>query len=557
MRRDRPLQWFILSLWLAFILRGTIHSLIAPMWDGFDEPFHLAYVTFVAQHGRPPGFTEASFPDLILTANRFLPSFLGYGAPSFSEWSSMTDDQRSRNRAELDRLTGGELLGSGIRYTGPNYERQQGPLYYYLGAPVALLCSSCNLAELLIALRLFSVLLASLVVPLSAILVLRTLGRGGLLVALPIVALAPNTLFFVDRVTNDALAWPLMAAICILLVEVTRPFSQLRHFVALGLAITAGICTKLTLLPALPAAIVAVWISRRTGEPDSSSAKRAASSSGLPTSLIVWCVAVGFPVLMTVILVSWNKLSSGTFTGLAQSTAAMQSTPAQWLSAARHALTANYFQRLTMNHLWSGGWAFVQPSPQWYVAAAVTMAALIGVARIARPKFPGDSRSNGAGTRSLLPLIAFGCFFVAAMLFHVLSGTVAARQVTGFPAIGAEGWYLDLLRPLEAMLVAVIVARRGNPARWLSPVLIALLVAVDGIATVSLLLPHWAGAGAGATSNNLLHQALISAPLKMSSLLLVAISVLFVLSVLVAARSGRHVPSPPLPAGEGAASSGG
>ncbi|HXI13635.1 MAG TPA: hypothetical protein VNM92_13480 [Thermoanaerobaculia bacterium] len=544
MRSDRPLRWFVLSLWLAFILRGTLHSLVAPMWDGFDEPFHLAYVTFVANHGRPPGFSEPSFPGLILEANRTLPSFLGYGAPSFREWSQMTHGERAAKRSEHDRMTGGTLSGKGVIYTGPNYERQQGPLYYYLAAPVAIACSSCNLAHLLVALRLFSVILASLVVPLSALLAFRTVGRSGLLVALPIVTFAPNTLFFVDRVTNDALAWPLMAVICILLVEVTRPLVRFRHIAGLGIAITAGIWTKLTLLPALPAAVVAMWLSGRTRPSDKSEERVPGRGRHSPLSL--WSVAVAFPLFMTALLVVWNRVSSGTFTGLAQSTAATSSSPSQWLSAAGHAFSLSYLQRLSINHLWSGGWAFIQPAARWYVGAVLIFATILTTARLARRKQLVDRPSHTEARPSSLPLVTFGLFFLAAMLFHVVSGTVAARQVSGFPAIGAEGWYLDLLRPLEALLIAVLVMRHGTAPRWLSPLLVVFIVLTDLGATASLLLPQWSGSASSAGLIVSLRTALEATPIDVNGLILVAIAGLFALAVSAGIVSSLRVGSSPI-----------
>jgi hypothetical protein len=117
---------------------------MAPMWDGFDEPFHLAYVEFVAAHGRPPGFHEPSLPAHYLTLNRNLPSMVGYGAPSFVEWKAMGEDERlvHRRAAGAWKPAGADGTAS---YAGENYERQQGPLFYFLAAPVSLLFREVSL----------------------------------------------------------------------------------------------------------------------------------------------------------------------------------------------------------------------------------------------------------------------------------------------------------------------------------------------------------------------------------------------------------------------------
>src|SRR5262245_21384207 len=109
-----------------------------PVWDGFDEPFHLAYALFVTDHGRPPGLHEPSFPADMVRAIPALPTFLGQRgaarrwreAPSFETWRAMPPGERARRRALASRF-------SSRPYDGENYERQQGPLFYYVAAPLA------------------------------------------------------------------------------------------------------------------------------------------------------------------------------------------------------------------------------------------------------------------------------------------------------------------------------------------------------------------------------------------------------------------------------------
>src|SRR6185295_47197 len=96
------------------------------------------------------------------------------------------------------------------------------PLFYYVAAPIAWLLRRAGLPALVIGLRIFCVLLASLTVPLTAWLARLLLPARGVFFALPVFCLLPNTLFFVDRVTNDALAWPLLAGTGIALVLAAR-----------------------------------------------------------------------------------------------------------------------------------------------------------------------------------------------------------------------------------------------------------------------------------------------------------------------------------------------
>src|SRR5215475_5803930 len=42
--------------WIFFLVTGVFVSLVVPLGEGFDEPWHLGYVQYVAQTWRlPPG----------------------------------------------------------------------------------------------------------------------------------------------------------------------------------------------------------------------------------------------------------------------------------------------------------------------------------------------------------------------------------------------------------------------------------------------------------------------------------------------------------------------
>src|SRR5439155_12168930 len=164
-------------------------------------------------------------------------------APGFREWRAMDRDTRARRRAGAS----GPVVSR--PYGGANYERQQAPLFYFLSAPVALLFRRASLPGLVVALRVWCVLLASLAVPLTARFLRLALPWRGVLFGLPLLLL-PNTLFFVFRVTNDALAFALAPALAVALLVVARRPAP-RRALALGLLAAAGLWTKLTLAPAL------------------------------------------------------------------------------------------------------------------------------------------------------------------------------------------------------------------------------------------------------------------------------------------------------------------
>src|ERR1044071_732452 len=128
---------------------------------------------------------------------------------------------------------------------------------------------------------------ASVVTPASAELLRLVLPRPGAVMALPLVAFLPNTLFYAFRLSNEALAWPLMALCAI---AAARPHKYG------GLMLSLGTWTKLTLLSAWTGVAAAAIASRR------------------------FVRAFALPVITTAILFAWNRVSAGTYTGLAEAT---------------------------------------------------------------------------------------------------------------------------------------------------------------------------------------------------------------------------------------------
>lgn len=470
---SRALGRFVLLLWLAFVVRGTVHALLAPMWDGFDEPFHAAYIGFVAEHGRPPGYKEPSFPKLYLDANRLLPSMVGHGAPTFAEWRRFDAATRAHDRAAAAQLTRGRGLGG--EFVGENYERQHGPLFYYLAAPLYLATKACALPVQVVILRLFCTLLASLVVPVGARLLRMVGGESMLLAGLPIIALAPNTPFAVIRVSNEALAWPLFALSLLGSASlVVRP--SIRDAVLTGVAIAAAVWTRMSAVVLLAGPMVAGAVALRQRRPER---WRPAAA------------ALGIPMIATAILAAWNHAASGSWSGLVQQSALGRPSLADVSAALQRMRTLPLGRELVKNHLWCGGWGFVKPDDATYaVLGGVLLLGFAACALVAMRR----KRFDPPGA-PLLPLIAVAAAYLAAMFVHMLTGAIAAIRIPGFPTIGAEGWYLDELRLVEATAIAFVIARAFGVRGVFRAAAIfsAVLLAIDLSGLSMLMLPQWSG----------------------------------------------------------------
>jgi len=490
-----PRRGFVVALWVAFVLQGAFYALIAPMWEGFDEPGHLAYILFIDDHGRPPGFDEPSFPKFFVDANADLPSVVGHGAPTFAQWRAMTRAQRDFDRARADQLA--KNPDRYRVYISNNYERQQGPLFYYLAAIPAFFLRHLTLPKLLVAMRIFCVLLASTAVPIAARL-FEVIGDRALLVCLPLFALAPNTLFTFDRVSNEALAFPLATAIALeLVIVVVRPSRG--HYLALGLLTAAGIFTRLTFLAMLPGIAIALLVTRRKN-----------------------VEVLAIPAVAMAILLIWNKIGSGHLSGIVEQSYAGRTSGAD-IRAAFHLLRSiPLTSEFVRNHLWVGGWGFIKPPAIVYDIALVLIA--IGIVAIAL-------KWRGGNMQLIAPLIAVLLAFLAALAAHLFAAAIGAVKTPGTVTVGPGGWYVDEIRAIELGIAAFFIAGATTPrsAVMIGRVLIVLCAIAVAAGVIFLLLPHWAGGG-----GDVYRAAIDAAPVRRSLALPIIVAIGWIAALLAA-----------------------
>src|SRR4029079_5783938 len=172
-------------------------SLILPLGEGFDEPWHFGYVQYVAQTGRLPGG-----PSMRLSAE--VESFLllhpiGWRLKDvFPTLRTQEEYWHQPDRAGIDASIR-SLRFSGTYRDGQSeftrqYESHQAPLYYILSAPLFWLCSRfLSFVDTFLILRLWSVLMASTVIPLAYALAKRLSASDALANAVPmIIAMFPG-----------------------------------------------------------------------------------------------------------------------------------------------------------------------------------------------------------------------------------------------------------------------------------------------------------------------------------------------------------------------------
>ncbi len=95
--------WLFLALGLA---NAVLYANLQPLWEGFDEPFHYAFVEHVAVNGELPVFGSTHVASDIEQSMRLAPA----GAPvranlpyvmTYSEYLALPDSERAARRAAM------------------------------------------------------------------------------------------------------------------------------------------------------------------------------------------------------------------------------------------------------------------------------------------------------------------------------------------------------------------------------------------------------------------------------------------------------------------------
>ena len=91
-------------LWLCFVVRGVYYSSAMPLWEGYDEYSHFAFVEYLVQQGSlpVPGATRNSYEVESSLQAYPLPwtqQDLQPGAITYERWWSLTPADRARRLA--------------------------------------------------------------------------------------------------------------------------------------------------------------------------------------------------------------------------------------------------------------------------------------------------------------------------------------------------------------------------------------------------------------------------------------------------------------------------
>jgi len=251
----------VVLLTAAFLVRGLFLVAALPIGDPLDESYHYAYADFFSTAHRPPSEREDSMPVELERVVSLLPrsTRVGGARVTWGQWSSLPSGERERRRREALSYRP-EARG---RYAGPNYETQQPPLAYAVGAAILRVLPRASLRARLMTLRAFAVVVAAFAAPLAFLLFRRLFALPAAAAATLAFVAYPGPATFTGRFTNDALGFPIAIGLLVLLIRAADGKLSRGQTLLLAAVLGIGAWTKLSFLPLCAAPVLAALVAPR------------------------------------------------------------------------------------------------------------------------------------------------------------------------------------------------------------------------------------------------------------------------------------------------------
>jgi len=473
--------WLFLVLGLA---NAVLYANLQPLWEGFDEPFHYAFVEHVAAHGELPVFGSTHVASDIEQSLRLAPGSAPVRANlpyvmTYSEYFALPDRERAARRDALWNMPAGEreIVRPGANM---NYEAQQTPLAYLLLAPLDMLWAQEPLPVRVLRLRLFCAIVAVLVCFGAALTLAHLLEMDRAATSLMLALLVSAQMFYgaTAHVANDWLSVSLAAcSLVILLRYLNAP--DMRGALALGVVVGLGVMAKASSLAwaAVAALVVLVMLLRRRAR----IAQALAFASALLAVIAPWFLR--------------NYYLQGSFSVMQQT---MRGVGAG--DALHAALTLPWLETIATqlrSALWTGNSSFTTFSR----STLNVVLALVGLALAAW--VATQARARRAALERWM-VVALGVFALA--LAYAYSVFYATR-----PGLAhLMPWHAVAVFPPLACLVACGTRRAGNAGRWLAAGLVLGFVYLNIATYILKLIPLYGGCDVGRMKWRELHTCYVA-----------------------------------------------
>ncbi len=226
------------------VVNASLYSALLPLWGGFDEAFHYAYVEALWQTGRLPVLGRTPIPDDVFRSFQFAPvSHIHKGiaeATSYEAWFSLPQAEKEQRRRQLDLLRADSRSGPQA-----NYEAHQPPLAYLFLAPLDGTMSHASITIRVLTLRLVAAVFSIFLLYVGTSRLCRVLGLPERFANAALFTVFCSQMLYatIAHVANDWLAVAISAMFLGALAEFAgRP--DLRSGLSAGLWLAAGLLTK-------------------------------------------------------------------------------------------------------------------------------------------------------------------------------------------------------------------------------------------------------------------------------------------------------------------------
>lgn len=260
----RSLKWILV---VHALVNATLYSLLLPLWEGFDEPFHFAYVQHVANSGTVPDTRTARLSEEVYRSLELAPAshVVQQNLPfvaTYAEHFAKSLEERRRIRELLDSIS------PALRWKASeqeNYEAHHAPLAYILLAAPERVLSGTALGFRTAMLRILAGVAGSLLLYAATVRLTGLLGIGepyGTVTAFCVLS-SQMTWATVAHVANDWLAVPLAVWMLALTIEYYENPDVRRAALAAAI-LSLGLLTKAYFLAFIPVVIGVVALRRRS-----------------------------------------------------------------------------------------------------------------------------------------------------------------------------------------------------------------------------------------------------------------------------------------------------
>jgi hypothetical protein len=439
------IRWLMVSIWICFLFRGWFYASMFPLWEGYDEFAHFGVVRAMATRGFLLVPRDQAGPRDVAESLKLVPipwEVRGWDVfrSSLTEeayWALPTE-QRLQREARLRALPPNwerEDSANGISA----YEALQPPLYYWLMTPALWALKGSGLLAQVMMLRWLGVVIASLAIPMTfEIGWTVTQNESAALGCSAVVVVMPGFATNLARVSNEPLAILLFTLLIWSGVRILKRGPDVIGAAILGAVLGLGLLTKAYFLTAVPAVLFLLLYKYRR-------AWKAALTTFVTTAVIAgwWYIR--------------NIVTTGTFSGLAESIMLRDKGMVAMLSAIPHIPWVRAVDVILVSHLYFCGWSSLTVRGWMYhVFFAIALLSALGLlVQLRRPV--------------VLWLVGVYGFFWLGQLYNVL------LQYLTKGLAGSMGWYMYAVVAAEVVLCAVAFGRNRVFAVALGTVLFGLL----------------------------------------------------------------------------------